>query len=91
VQLIDFYYGEDETWMVWPPDLSVTSFSGLAPSIVDQIIHDSLCEPIRETIKDAKNEIANNLQDFQTALEKLRDNLLSYNTTFHSNVPRYPH
>jgi hypothetical protein len=87
-QLIDYYYREDETWQVWPPDLSLKTFRGLAPSIVDLIIGSSLCNPIREYIKQAKNEIMNDLQDFQTALQKLRDNILPYNTTINSNVPR---
>jgi hypothetical protein len=87
-QLIDYYYDADETWMVWPPDLSVETFSGLAPSIFDQIISVSLYKPILGYIKEAKNEIVNDLQEFQTTLQNLTNGLQSYNTTINSDVPR---
>jgi hypothetical protein len=75
--------------MVWPPDLSVQSFMELAPFITDQIIYDLLCNPIRGYIKEARDEVMNALQDFQTALKDLRDRIQPYNTTINGNVPRY--
>jgi hypothetical protein len=88
-QLIGYKYDADETRMVWSPDLSVQTFSGLAPFIIDEIIHGSLYVPISGYIKDARDEIMNNLLNFQSALKKLRDSLQSYNTTIKGSVPRY--
>jgi hypothetical protein len=87
--LVDYVYTADETWRVWPHDLSVQSFIGLAPFVVDHITYDLLCEPIRGYIKEARDEVVNALQDFQTAMKDLRDRILPYNTTINGNVPRY--
>jgi hypothetical protein len=74
--------------MVWPPDLSVSTFIGLAPSIVDQIIQSSFYLVINGYIKEARDEVYTNLQDFHTALTNLRGSLQSYNTTINGEVPR---
>jgi hypothetical protein len=87
--LINYKYEADEVWTVWPPDVSMKSFGLLVPSIVNQIIRVSLCDPIRNYIKEAKDEVVNSLQDFQTALKDLKDGLQSYNATINGDVPRY--
>jgi hypothetical protein len=89
VQLIEYYYDADETWMVWPPDLSVNTFISMAPFIVDQMIQNSFYLVINGYIKEARDEVYANLQDFQTALTNLRDSLQLYNTTINGNVSRY--
>lgn len=88
MQLIEYYYEADETWMVWSPDLSVKTFFGIAPSIVDQMIHGSIYQTIIGYIKEAKDDVNKNLQDYQAALTNLRASLLSYNTTINGDVPR---
>jgi hypothetical protein len=89
VQLIDYSYDADETQMVWPPDLSVRAFVGITSSIVDHVIRGSLCDPIRELIKEARDEVMTDLKDFQTALNDLQDSLQSYNKTISNDIPRY--
>lgn len=81
VQLFRFTLDPNQTWTVWPNELSMSSFvaSGTAHSVI-QLVVGKFCDDVRQMVVDVKVDIRSVEQGLITAFNALQDSLTAFQT-----------
>jgi len=82
--MYSFLYDEDETWTVWPIDVSVSEFNDGSGAAVIQLIFRQLFDGVREQMNDLRDK----MQDEKSLLTSKMNELLTAFEGYWTDVQR---